>query len=265
MGAARHEAFRGRYGAWALVAGASDGLGAAFARELGRRGLNLVLIARRDEVLGQVAEGIRAEQGVEVRCLALDLADPQAAAQVSDAVAGLELGLLIYNAASVPLGPLLEMDFAEIDQAVAVNVRGPLAFVRALVPGMRERGRGGVVLMSSLAGLQGVPGIVTYAATKAFNINLGEGLWGELREQGIDVSVCCSGAVPTPGYARFSGEKVPGMLLAEDVVRRTLDALGQGPRFVPGLTNGVLAQLMGRLLPRRTAIGIMARNTQRLT
>ena len=265
MDAARHEAFRSRYGAWALVAGASEGLGAAFAAELGRRGLNLFLIARRGEVLAQVAEGIRAEQDVEVRCLAQDLADPQAAAAACDALAGLELGLLIYNAATVPLGPLLETDLAEIDQAVAVNVRGPLAFVRALAPDMCERGRGGVVLMSSLAGLQGVPGLTTYAATKAFNINLGEGLWGELGERGIDVSVCCSGAVPTPGYDRFSGQVVPGMLPAEDVVRRTLDALGQGPRFVPGLTNGILAQFMGRLLPRRTAIGIMARNTRRLT
>ena len=265
MGAARHEAFRGRYGAWALVAGASEGLGAAFAWELGRRGLNLALIARRGDALEQVAEGIRAEQGVDVQCLALDLADPRAAAKVSDALAGLELGLLVYNAASVPLGPLLETDLAEIDQAVAVNVRGPLALVHALAPAMCERGRGGVLLMSSLAGLQGSPGIVTYSASKAFNIILAEGLWGELREQGIDVSVCCSGAVPTPGYARFSGQKVPGMLPPEDVVRRTLDALGRGPRFVPGLTNRIVARMIGWLLPRKTAIGIMAKNTARLS
>ena len=247
-----------------MVAGASEGLGAAFAAELGRRGLNLALIARRGDALEQVAEGIRAEQDVEVRYLALDLADPQAAATVSDALAGLELGLLVYNAASVPLGPLLETDWVEIDQAVAVNVRGPLALVRALVPGMRERGRGGVLLMSSLAGLQGSPGIVTYSASKAFNIILAEGLWGELREQGIDVSVCCSGAVPTPGYARFSGQKVPGMLSPKDVVRRTLDALGRGPRFVPGLTNRIVARVIGWLLPRKTAIGIMAKNTEKL-
>ena len=264
MGAARHESFRSRYGTWALVAGASEGLGAAFAAELGRRGLNLALIARRGDALEQVAEDIRAEQGVEVRCFALDLADPQAAVRVSDALAGLELGLLVYNAASVPQGPLLETDLAEIDQAVAVNVRGPLALVRALVPAMCERGRGGVLLMSSLAGLQGSPGIVTYSASKAFNIILAEGLWGELREQGIDVSVCCSGAVPTPGYARFSGKKVPGMLSPEEVVRRTLDALGRGPRFVPGLTNRIVARMIGWLLPRKTAIGIMAKNTGRL-
>lgn len=247
-----------------MVAGASEGLGAAFAAELGRRGLNLALISRRGEALEQVAEGIRAEQGVEVRCLALDLADPQTPTKVADALAGLELGLLVYNAASVPLGPLLETDLAEIDQAVAVNVRGPLALVRELVPAMRERGRGGVLLMSSLAGLQGAPGIVTYSASKAFNIILAEGLWGELREQGIDVSVCCSGAVPTPGYARFSGQKVPGMLSPEDVVRRTLDALGRGPRFVPGLTNRIVARVIGWLLPRKMAIGIMAKNTERL-
>ena len=265
MGAARHEAFRGQYGAWAVVAGASEGLGAAFAAELGRRGLNLALIARRGDALRQVAERIRAEQGVEVRCLVLDLADPQAAATVSEALAGLELGLLVYNAASVPLGPLLETDLDEIDQALAVNVRGPLAFVRALVPGMCGRGRGGVLLMSSLAGLQGAPGIVTYSASKAFNIILAEGLWGELREQGIDVSVCCSGAVPTPGYARFSGKKAPGMLPPEEVVRRSLDALGRGPRFVPGLTNRIVARMIGWLLPRKLAIGIMAKNTQRLS
>ena len=265
MGVAKGETFSNRYGEWAVVAGASEGLGAAFAAELAGRGLNLVLIARRSELLARMAAGIRAEHDVAVHCLPRDLAAPDTAGAVRDALAGRPLGLLIYNAAAVPMGPLLDMDAEEIDQAVAVNVLGPLAFVRALAPGMCDRGRGGVVLMSSLAGLQGVPGIATYSASKAFNIILAEGLWGELREHGIDVSVCCSGAVPTPGYARFSGQKVPGMLPAEDVVRRTLDALGQGPRFVPGLTNRVLAQFMGRLLPRRTAIGIMARNTQRLT
>ena len=264
MGAAKDETFRNRYGEWALVAGASEGLGAAFAAALARLGLNLLLIARRSEPLERLAEDIRAEHSVEVRCLAKDLADPDTVGAATDALAGRQLGLLIYNAASVPMGALLEMGAEEIDQTVAVNVRGPLAFVQALAPDMCVRGRGGVVLMSSLAGLQGVPGIVTYSASKAFNIILAEGLWGELREQGIDVSVCCSGAVPTPGYAKFSGQKVPGMLSPESVVRRTLNALGQGPRFVPGLVNGILAQFMGRLLPRRTAIGIMARNTQRL-
>ena len=259
------QSFAARYGAWAVVAGASEGLGAAFAADLAGRGMNLVLIARRGEVMEEVAEKIRAQRGVEVRCLARDLSDPDTVGAVSEALAGRELGVIVYNAASVPLGPFLDADFEEVERAVAVNVRGPLAFAHALLPAMCERGRGAMVLMSSLAGLQGTPGIATYAASKAFNIILGEGLWGELRERGIDVSVCCSGAVRTPGYTRFSDKDAPGMLSPEEMVRQTLDALGKGPRFVPGRTNRFTAQLMGRLLPRKTAIGMIARNTQKLS
>lgn len=259
------DGFPGQYGAWAVVAGASEGLGAAFAAELAARGMHLVLIARRANLLEELADGLRAEHGVEVRCLALDLADPECPGTVADATTGLELGVLIYNAASVPIGPFLDVAFEDIERAVSVNVRGPVAFVHRLVPGMRERGRGAVVLMSSLAGLQGAPHLATYSASKAFNIMLAEALWDELREQGIDVSVCCSGAVRTPGYDQFLDKDAPGMLAADDVVRRTLDALGKGPRFVPGVVNNFSAQFMSRLLTRKAAIGIIARTTRKLT
>ena len=259
------ESFARRYGAWAVVAGASAGIGAAFAADLASRGMHLLLIARRGGVLEEVAARIRADHGVEVRCVAGDLADSDTVGAVSATLDGEDLGVLVYNAASVPLGPFLDADFEEIDRAVAVNVRGPLAFAHALLPGMCERGRGAMVLMSSLSGLQGTPGIAAYAAGKAFNIILGEGLWGELRDRGIDVSVCCSGAVRTPGYSRFSKKDAPGVLSPERMVRQTLDALGKGPRFVPGGTNRFTAQLMGRLLPRKTAIGIIARMTRRLS
>ena len=254
-----------RYGTWAVVAGASEGLGAAFAAELAARGMHLVLIARRGDMLRQLADRIHAEHDVEVRSLVLDLADRKFANHLTEAVAGLELGVLIYNAAFVPLGPFLETEYEKIEQAVSVNVRGPLAFVHALLPGMCERQRGAVVLMSSLAGLQGAPGIATYSASKAFNIILAEALWGELRGQGIDVTVCCSGAVRTPGYARFTGKDAPGTLSPEESVRLTLDALGKGPRFVPGLINRLVAQMMSRLLPRRRAIGLIARSTEQLS
>ena len=264
-GAEDSDAFVNRYGEWALVAGASEGIGAAFAARLASLGLHLVLVARRSDVLEELADRIRTEQGVQVRCLARDLADPGTVDAAAEALAGRELGVIVYNAASVPLGPFLDVGFEEIERAVAVNVRGPLALVHGLAPAMCRRGRGAVVLMASLAGLQGAPGIVTYAASKAFNIILGEGLWAELREQGIDVSVCCSGAVRTRGYSRFTDRDAPGMLSAEEVADQTLDALGKGPRFVPGLTNRILAQFMGRLLSRKAAIGLIARNAQRLS
>lgn len=261
----RTGAFPSRFGAWAVVAGASEGLGAAFAVELASRGMNLLLIARRGDLLEQLAGQLGAQHDVEVRCLALDLAEADCSRAAVEALDGLELGVLVYNAAFVPMGPFLDVPYEQIDQAVNVNVRGPLAFVHALVPGMCARGRGAVVLMSSLAGLQGAPHLATYSASKAFNIVLAEALWDELGEQGIDVSVCCSGAVRTPGYDQFSDKDAPGMLPADAVVRRTLDALGKGPRFVPGAVNTLTALLMSRLLPRKTAIGLIAKGTRRLT
>ncbi len=144
-----------RYGKWALVAGASKGLGAAFAAQLAERGMHLVLVARRGHLLAELGERLAAKYGVRIRCLALDPADPGFAGELTDAVAGLDLGLLIYNAAYVPAGPFLDAEDDALERAVDVNVRGPLLLLRALLSGMRDRGRGAVVLMSSLSGLQG--------------------------------------------------------------------------------------------------------------
>ena len=261
----RPDSFAARFGKWAVVAGASEGLGAAFAAQLAERGMDLVLVARRGRLLGDVAVRLRAKYGVEVRPLVADLADRTFVDALSDAVSGLDVGVVVYNAAHIPVAPFLEIDDEAIEQVVNVNVRGPLLVLRALTPAMCNRGRGAVVLMGSLAGLQGAPGVAAYAASKAFNIVLAEGLWYELRGQGIDVSVCCAGAVRTPGYVRSFDRDVPGMLSPDEAARRTLDALGTGPRLVPGLINRIAAQLVGRVLPRRAAIRLIARNTTRLS
>lgn len=260
----RHEkSFRERYGPWAVVAGAGEGLGAAFAIDLARRGMNVVLIARRKHHIDGVASEIQATYKVEARCLARDLGTPETISEIATELADKEVGVLVYNAAHIPLGPLLDTDVSDIEQALAVNVRGPIGLARALVPGMRTRHRGGIVLMSSLAGLQGAPGLVTYSSTKAFNIILGEGLWRELRDSGIDVVTCIAGAVRTPGYARYSSRDTPGILLPETVARQALDALPKGPRFVPGLTNRFSAQVLSRLLPRKAAIALLTNASHR--
>lgn len=253
--------FRDRYGGWALVAGASEGLGAAFAECLAERGMDLVLIARRESLLDDLAGRLRDRHGVEVRPVAMDLASPGLAAALAAATADLDLGVLVYNAAFVPVGRFVEADAEELERAVDVNVRAPVVMLHTLLPGLERRGRGAVILMSSLAGLQGTPRVAAYAATKAFNAILGEGLWQELREQGVDVVACCAGAVETPGYLRSGKGRVPGMLDPETVARRTLDALGKGPRFVPGLVNRLVAVLLTRLLPRGAAVRLMAGNT----
>ncbi|WP_419950815.1 SDR family NAD(P)-dependent oxidoreductase [Candidatus Palauibacter sp.] len=265
MRSGRADSLTARYGEWAVVAGASEGLGAAFAEQLAERGMHLVLIARRGSLLMEVAAELRGRHGVEVRCLGLDLADPSFAGVLADATAGLDLGVLIYNAAYVQAGPFLDAEEEALERVVDVNVRGPILFLRALLAPMCDRGRGAVVLMSSLSGLQGAPHVSAYAASKAFNAILAEGLWYELRAHGIDVAACLGGAMRTPGYIRSFNRDVPGMLAPEEAVRRTLDALDRGPRLVPGLVNRISAQLMGRLLSRRTAIRLIAGNTTKIT
>ena len=258
------DSFPDRYGTWAVVAGASEGLGEAFAAALAERGMNVVMVARRGRILEAIGERLAAEHGIAVRCLELDLADPAFPGALREATRDLELGVLVYNAAFVPMGPFLDNDEDAIEAAVDVNVRGPLRLVRALAPALKERGRGAVLLMSSLSGLQGSPHISVYAASKAFNTIFAEALWYELTPHGIDVAACVSGAVPTPGYLERFGRKVPGMLSAEEAVRQTLDRLGKGPRIVPGRINRFAHQLVRRLLPRRTAIRLIAKSTKHL-
>ena len=255
---------RTRYGKWAVVAGASEGLGAAFAAELAKRGMHLLLVARRADALQAVADRLRHDHGIEVRVLVMDLASPELRRTLADATADLDLGVIVYNAAFVPVAGFLELEDDALDQLMRVNVQGPLTSLRALLPPMRERGRGAVVLMSSLAGMQGAPRLAAYAASKAFNTVLGESLWFELRQQGIDVVVSCPGAINTPRYLRSTNRAAPGTMTPDAVARETLDALGKGPRVVPGALNRIFAKLFERLLPRRTAIRLMAASTKDL-
>jgi uncharacterized protein len=226
--------------------------------------MNLVLIARRKALLDAQAEDIRRLFPVEVRCLELDLGAPDLAENLLHAVSDLEVGLAVYNAAYAPMGDFATVDPASLLKVVDVNVRGPVTLARALVPPMIARKRGALILMSSLAGNQGTPRLATYAASKAFNTVLAEGLWHELEGHGIDVIACCAGAVRTPGYAMAAHGDAPGTLDAEVVVEQALRALGRGPRLIPGLVNRVANWVMSRLLSRRMAIRIMARSTKDL-
>ena len=253
--------FAGRYGPWALVAGASEGLGAEFGRQLAARGLNLVLLARRAPVLRDVAGEIAASHGVEVRDVAVDLADAGASEVVEAATADLEVGLLVYNAASSVIGAFLAQPLERHLVELELNCRRPLELSHHFGRRMQQRGHGGILLMSSLAGSQGSPFIAHYGATKAWNRVLAEGLWWELREAGIDVLACCAGATRTPGYLADrpdDGGYVPEME-PDAVAREALAALGSTPSMIPGRVNRLAAFVLGRLLPRRTAISVMGR------
>ena len=227
--------------------------------------MDLLLLARREALLTEVANEIRAAHDIEVRCLPIDVANPDLGAHLDAATRGLEIGILVYNAAFAPIGPFLERSEEELRRVADVNMLGPMFFVRRLAPGMVERGRGAIVLMSSLSGLQGSPRIAAYAASKAFNTILAEGLWGELREKGVDVVASCAGAIRTPNFRETANSDAPGTLDPEEVARETLDRLSRGPRLIPGFINQVAGLLTGRLLSRRAAVRLMATNTKDLS
>lgn len=263
---ADRSSFSQRYGPWALVAGASEGLGAAFARALAGRGLSLVLVARRGELLDALASELRARYSASVRTLALDLGQPGLLEGIRQATGDLEIGLLVYNAALSPIGLFLEQPEAQTLQVLDVNCRGPALLAHELGRAMRDRGRGGILLMSSMAGLQGSALLAHYAATRAYNLALAEGLWAELRPHGVDVLACCAGATRTPGFvasapARTGFFSAP-VMEPEAVVESALGALGRRPSLVPGLFNRLASVIMQRLLPRQAAVSIMSRTTR---
>lgn len=260
--------FRERYGPWAVVAGASAGLGAEYARQLAALGLNILLIARRQTELDALASELTARYHVETRALAFDLGADDAPARVETACADLDIGLLVYNAARSVIGPFLDRPLEEHLNEIAVNVRAPMSLAWRLGRRLRARGRGGVILMSSLSAAQGSALIANYGATKAYNQLLAEGLWEELRASGVDVLACVAGAIATPNFAtsgaRSQGAADATTLTPEAVARETLSALGSGPLAAPGAGVKVAAFVMRRLLPRAFAIRTMGSVMRRM-
>jgi uncharacterized protein len=243
-----------RYGAWALVAGASEGIGAAFATALSTAGFNVVLVARRSEPLADLA----ATLPTETRTVIADLATSDGVSQVFAATAGLEIGLVVANAAWAPVGSFLDVDEDSLRRVIDLNCTATMRLARHYLPPMVDRGRGGFVIMSSMAGQQGSPGITTYAASKAFGAVLAEGLWAEMRPRGVDVIACAPGAVATPGLARSKSKRAPGTVAPDAVAAAALSALGAGPRVVPGGLMKFSSAMTQRLLPRRAAIALIA-------
>ena len=246
-------------GPWAVVAGASEGLGAAWVEALAQRGLHVLAVARRPEPLEQMAQRVAAKHAVEVRTLAADLAEPGFTDRLAAAGSGLEIGTAVYNAGFSFTGFLLDHPPQHAQRLVDVNVRGPLALIYQLLPAMIERRCGTLVLMSSLAGNQGAPGLAAYAASKAFATSLAQSLHAELRPAGVDVLACVAGAVRTPGYAATVGRDAPGTLDPDQVVEAALAGLGRRPLVTPGGVNELASFVMRRLLPRATATAIMGR------
>jgi len=229
------------YGPWAVIAGGSEGVGAEFARVLADAGINLVLIARKAAPLEATATECR-ERGIEVRTLALDLVEPTAVARIVDATADLEVGLLIYNAgANTCSEHLLDGDLADFQRVIDLNITALMAFVQHFGRPMRDRRRGGILMVGSMAGYLGSVRHSVYGGVKAFGRIFAESLWLELREFDVHVLELVLGVTRTPAMERVGlNFDVPGLRVAEpaDVTRDGLEQLPNGPVYVAGGNAG---------------------------
>jgi len=256
--------FNEKYGPWALIAGASEGIGAAYARQIAKKGLNLVLIARRREPLSALAQEITHTYAVDVRTVALDLGSPNLVSLLDDAAGGLDIGLCVYNAAASNLGHFADVSLANKMQEIDINVRGPMTLADYFVPRLIARGKGGLILMTSIAGLGGSSVVATYAATKSFMRVLAEGLWAELKPHGVDVLACVAGATDTPNYQATKPDGNAPTQTPDEVVSLALVSLGRGPVVISGFANKIVSFLFGRVLPKSVSVRLMSAQLQRL-
>jgi short-subunit dehydrogenase len=258
--------FHERYGPWAVVAGGSEGIGASFSRSLAEEGLNVVILARHPEPLGAFASELRERHDVEVEPHVLDLGAPGLIDRIERVTGHLDVGLVVYNAAHSPIGRFLDVDLEDHLEAIRVNVQGPLQVAYHFGPRLAARGRGGIILMSSMSSYQGTAMVANYAATKAYNRILAEGLWHELDEVGVDVLACVAGATTTPTFLK-STDRLPRRWLArpmqpDEVASQALRDLGRRPAGVSGRRNRFGATLLTRILPRRQAIRMVSDETE---
>ncbi|WP_157913146.1 SDR family NAD(P)-dependent oxidoreductase [Candidatus Promineifilum breve] len=251
------QTFAQRYGPWALVTGASSGIGREFARQLAARGLNVALVARRAARLDELAAELVAAHRVEARPIPVDLCADSFLDPIRAATAGLEIGLLVNSAGFSLTGPFLDMKPDDLTRLLNLNSRAPALLAREFGPAMRARRRGGIIFLSSVTGFAGTPLWSLYAATKAFNLLLGEALAAELRADGVAVMALAPGTTRTEfldvaGISDFMGMEV------EAVVAHALSRLGLSDVVVPGLvySAGVFAM---RFLPRAVNRAVFGR------
>jgi short-subunit dehydrogenase len=246
---------RNRYGPAAVVTGASSGIGEQFARKLAAEGFDLLLVARRSELLHQLAEELRGKHGVSVHVLAVDLADTASTDTIVSKATEMDVGLLVCSAGFGTSGAFIEGNLADECAMVDVNCRSLMTLTRHFGKQFADRRRGGIVLMSSLVSFQGVPSAANYAATKAYVQSLAEGLHHELRPLGVDVLASAPGPVHS-GFASRANMQMGRASRPQDVAAATLSALGRRSTVRPGWLSKVLEWSL-KPLPRWGRVRMM--------
>jgi short-subunit dehydrogenase len=258
------------FGEWAIIAGATEGIGEQFSLQLAKKGMNILLIARKQEGLDKVSKQITDNYpSVKTETLSLDLSDPELTKKVSAFAAGKEIGLVVYNAVYSYIGDFVDDTLESQQLCLDVNCKGPLTFINVFKNQMIQRKRGAILLVSSMSGFQGSAMVSTYAASKAFVTVLAEGLWFELKEHGVHVMACVAGATLTPNFERQTpAQKIASVMpmTPKAVVEEALTALEKkkGPTIIVGKLNKFVSFLFGRVFSRKQAVNTISKATQNL-
>jgi len=257
--------FQERYGPWVVIVGGSEGVGASFARKLAKRGLNLVLIARKPGPLADLAAELRDQSQVDVRTASIDVTAPDLLEQIQRLTDGLDVGLLIYNAGSVAPQPFFDSPLDAALHTLRLNSIGQVTLCHHFGRRLRERGRGGIILVGSLAGCAGGAPTAVYCGVKAFTQRFGEALWAALKPCGVDVLALVIGTTRTPFMERAGlALDHPDMQAADpdDIAQLGLDELANGPVRVPAHLEETFQALNS--MPRATAAEFMTRGAEAL-
>jgi short-subunit dehydrogenase len=257
--------FTAKYGPVAVVTGSARGIGAGFARTLGDRGIDLILTDVDAEGLEHTADEIRARTSSKIRTIPLDMRSADAAQNLDDLTTADDVGLVICNHL-FPGGQwqVLDTDLEQLHEQLDANVRADVDLAHRFGRRLRDRGRGGLILMSSLTAVVGSPYVTTYGASKAFILAFGSGLGFELRSSGVDVLTLVPSSVNTETYRRSAKKQsrlFPAMEV-EQFVEHGLAQLGKRWVAVPGARSVLTASLLTRLLPRQLATSTMGRNME---
>lgn len=245
-----------RYGPWALITGASDGIGKALAGQIAAGGINVVLCSRSEDELEALAAELAADHGIETLVLPADLADPSGVDTVADLTDRIDIGLVVLAAGFGTTGSVLETSLTDEVQLIAVNVTAVMRLSHIFARRLAARGSGGLVLFGSIVGWQGVPGQANYAASKAYVQSLAEGLHDELALSGVDVLAVAPGPVDS-GFGARAGLTMTSATKPDVVAAATLTALGRRT-VIPGARSKFLTVALTPL-PRRVRSLILGR------
>jgi len=259
---------KNKFGPWAIVTGASSGIGAEFAQQLAASGLNLVLVARRLPVLEEVGRGLAKQFGVAYRAVGVDLSDERFLEPLAEATRDLDVGLVISNAGATVYGEFLTRDRASLHESLRLNVTAHLNLIHHYGQGLAKRRRGGVILVSSMAGLQGTPYMTDYAAAKAYVLSLGEALHVEFQKLGLHVTVLLPGPTDTPMMTNSGTDPsdTPMKLMsAQECVAEGLAALGANrATHIAGRLNRMMLALIPRSVRPKMMGAMVAKGLARI-